>query len=203
VTPIEVIHNTKPPKVNYLPEYISVDDSDLEFSAFCDSIIRKLEDMEFDANNTKLHSPDSIRFYSQILKASDKVINTLTYGHKPQWLGNSPPGPMFLRNNASARQNMDIVRNQVKAWEEMGAVKQVLTRPRIVNPLTLSTKIDTQSGKPKYRVCMDLSRTLNLYVKETNVVMEDLSAVLPRFDFIFVLFLGSMKKGGDRARRAA
>ena len=198
MTPKEVIHNIQPPKVNYLPEYISVDDSDLEFSAFCDSIIRKLEDMGFDSNNTKLHSPESIRFYNQILGASDKVIHTLTHGHKPQWVKNTPPGPMFFQNNVSARLNMDIVRNQVKAWEELGAVKQVATRPKIVSPLTLSTKTDTQSGKLKHRVCLDLSRSVNLYVKESNVVMEDLSAVLPRFEY-FIFFLGSMKQGGDRS----
>ncbi len=156
-----------------------IQDSDKTFSAYSKDIIARLLNSGYDPN-AKLHSSASIKFYANELQANEWVMNTLRFGHSPEWRFNLPPPSMRFDNNKSAASKMDIVREQVLTWESKGVCSRVSEIPFICNPLTLSEKIDAATGSVKYRVCLDLSRSVNLYVTERSCSLDDMSMVLPR-----------------------
>ena len=168
----------RPPHINYSPDYVSVSQEDLEFSAFSTNLIRELQDKGFD-ETTALHSPQSIRFYKEYLGANENTISTLVNGHRPQWRFNCPPPPMYIRNNRSAREEIGRVRDQIIAWEEAGICVRLQEKPYVCSPLSLDVKADP-GGNLKYRVCLDLKRSVNLYVTERTVTLDDMQTVLPR-----------------------
>ena len=70
----------RPPPINYSPDYVSVSQEDLEFSAFSTNLTRELQNKGFD-ETTALHSPQSIRFYREYLEANESTMSTLVNGH--------------------------------------------------------------------------------------------------------------------------
>ena len=58
---------------------------------------------------SSIHSPESLRFYKDILQVSPFVLNVLTNGYNPTFL-TPPPDSYRERNNKSARDNMIFVR---------------------------------------------------------------------------------------------
>ena len=90
------------------------------------------------------------------------VASVLAKGYRipvPQDLG-----PYRERNNASARQHLDFVRDQTDKLIIRGVVRRVDKQPLCVNPLTVASR--EVNGKTKLRMCLDLSRHVNVHLKK-------------------------------------
>ena len=146
--------------------------------AFSTKLTRELQSRGYD-ENTALHSPQSILFYKEYLEANESTMSTLVNGHMPQWRFNCPPPSMYIRNNRSARDEIGRVRDQILEWEEAGICVRLQEKPFVCSPLSLDVKADP-AGNLKYRVCLDLKRSVNLYVTERPVTLDDMQTVLPR-----------------------
>ena len=106
-----------------------------------------------------IHSPDAINFFKEI-HASDRLINLLQEGYKIPF--SSLPDPFWHRNNASAIENMDFVREKVDSWLQDGFVMKCDIRPQYVSPLSVDCK------KPKKRLCLDCRVLNNHIIKEST-----------------------------------
>ena len=125
-----------------------------------------------------IHQEGSIRFYEKVLKAKEKTLQLLREGYRPEYT--CEPEEMHLKNNKSVIANMEVCRQQVRTWEQSGFVEKLKHRPRITNPLSLVTKKDLETGKMKYRTCIDPSRTLNPCLEPPTVRLQDLRLLCPR-----------------------
>ena len=106
-----------------------------------------------------IHSPKSIKFYEDVLKADQWVLNVL----RNKLL---LPHPEFVPeywepNNQSALKEMPFLWSKFIEWENQGFVLRVKERPHCVNPLTVGRQNILQSGTVKLRPCLDVSRLLN------------------------------------------
>ena len=153
--------------------------SDADFCRYIDSIIDNLKSRGFCPLNRGIHNPKAVLFYHEVLGANDYVLNLLEWGYFPRLIS-EPPRVIDLKNNRSARQHIDFVRNKTSEWCDKGYVRKVVDKPRFVNPLTVATKIDSESGELKLRQCVDLCRSLNDHIAKESMCMEDVSSVLPR-----------------------
>jgi len=153
--------------------------SDDEFCQYIDSIIQNLESKGFVPLDRGIHNPKAVLFYQEALGASDYVIDLLEGGYFPRLIS-EPPHTIDLKNNRSARQHIDFVRNKTKEWCEKGYVQRVVDKPRFVNPLTVAEKIDTETGNLKLRQCVDLCRSLNDHIAKEKMCMEDVNCVISR-----------------------
>ena len=91
-----------------------------------------------------------------------------------------PPG-VYLRNNATSRNNAQFVRETIDSLVWSGAVQEVEEKPYIVNPLTVSQKND------KMRLVLDL-RHVNKYVQKQACKIEGFETLhkfLPGSKFMF------------------
>ena len=59
---------------------------------------------------------------------------------------------------------MEFVWEHVQKLVERRVGKKVVGKPRCINPLTVATK-ELGEGKLKHRLCLDLSRHVNLRMK--------------------------------------
>ena len=120
--------------------------------------------MSYSEMHGSIHSPDAINFFKGI-HASDRLINLLQEGYKIPF--SSLPDPFWHRNNASAIENMDFVREKVDSWLQDGFVMKCDTRPQYVSPLSVDCK------KPKKRLCLDC-RVLNNHIIKENTKLPTL-----------------------------
>ena len=80
------------------------------------------------------------------------------------------------KNNKSALDNFDILRDKVNKWEEQGYVSRVQSKPHCVSPMSVASKVDLKTGEIKRRPCLDLSRHINDYLVHWPVKLADLDA---------------------------
>ena len=153
--------------------------SDSDFCQYIDSVIEGLQAKGFVPLPRGIHNPKAIMFYQNVLQANDYVINLLEWGYFPRLISR-PPNVIDLKNNKSARQHIQFVRDKTTEWCEKGYVQKVADKPRFVNPLTVAVKMDTETGNLKLRQCVDLCRSLNDHIAKESMAMEDVSTVLPR-----------------------
>ena len=78
------------------------------------------------------------------------------------------------KNNRSALQNINFVREKVKEWEKGGFVERRTERAWCNSPLTVSDKKDLETGKIKKRLCLDMSRHVNKFLNKHHTNYEDL-----------------------------
>jgi hypothetical protein len=76
-------------------------------------------------------------------------------------------------DNKSAKDNYHFVRKEVAPLVEDGQVVEQQLRPRCVNPLTVAVKTNADGGK-KLRLVLDLSRAVNLALKDDDYRMTTL-----------------------------
>lgn len=152
--------------------------SDVEFMQHIDNLEDKIKQKGFEQLSRGIHAPEAIRFYREILGASPAVIKILEEGYSPNYTARPPPD--ILENNKSAVTNMGVVIQQVLEWECKGFVKRCATVPRIVNPLTVASKICAETNEIIYRSCLDVSRTVNLFIQPDNLKLDDIRVLLPR-----------------------
>ena len=111
-----------------------------------------------------IHTPDAINFFKSI-GANPRLVNLLEEGYKIPF--SSHPEPFWQRNNQSAIQNIDFVREKVASWLEDGFVVKCETRPKYVSPLSVDCK------KPKKRLCLDC-RTINDHIVKESTKLPSL-----------------------------
>ena len=92
------------------------------------------------------------KFYEKI-GAENYVINVVKEGYR--LLFDQPPPPSYTRNNKSALQYPEFVREEIRKLENMKCVERTEVRPTIVLPLSLVYS-------NKWRLCLNCSRGLRL-----------------------------------------
>jgi len=102
-------------------------------------------------------------------------METLTFGYVIPLLDQPPV--YEEQNNASARENPEIVREIVLDMIAKGIVTKVDKKPHCVAPLGLVSKLKSD-GSIKHRLIYDASRCLNLYVKDQHVSLTGLEEAL-------------------------
>jgi hypothetical protein len=80
-------------------------------------------------------------------------------------------------DNKSARENYDFVREEVARLLESGQIMKCDTKPRCCNLLTVAVK-RKDDGELKKRFVLDLSRCVNLSVKDDDYRMTTLQDVI-------------------------
>ena len=118
-----------------------------------------------------IHQDSCRDFWKHTLKANAWVMDLIENGYSLPF--HSPPTPSCLRNNLSARKNMDFVRKEVTTLEKLGVVRFVEERPFIVSPLTVAS-----NTAGKLRLCLDVSRTVNTFLTIPKVILADLTTAL-------------------------
>lgn len=151
---------------------------DREFCLHIERLKLEIDKIGCKPQGRGIHQEGAIKFYEEILGAKEKTIRLLREGYRPEYT--QEPEEMHLQNNKSVLQNMEICREQVRTWERSGYVEKLKHRPRITNPLSLVSKKDLETGKMKYRTCIDPSRTLNKYLEPPPVRLQDLRLLCPR-----------------------
>ncbi len=155
------------------------DKSDAAFTEYVDNHIADLINRGYRPVKRNIHSPEAYSFYKDVLGADKKVLDLLKFGYIPK-LVKKPPPSIDLRNNKSARLELDFVKAKTEDWLREGVIAQVADKPQFTNPLSVAAKKNTFSGTSKLRMCLDLSRSLNGLLQEESCVMEDITNVIPR-----------------------
>jgi hypothetical protein len=86
------------------------------------------------------------------------------------------------KNNKSARDNMEFVRQEVDRLVKSGQVIKVKKAPHIVNPLSVAYKINAD-GTYKARLVTDLSRWVNKFVIRDRYRLQDALAQSSKGDY--------------------
>ena len=113
-------------------------------------------------------------FWVNELKADVWTMNVIQEGYKLPFT--SSPGKYQERNNKSARQEKPYLISSVASLCDRGVVKKLQCRPWCTNPLTVSSRL--VEGKIKKRLCIDLSRHVNLFLKLEAMAMNTLDKSL-------------------------
>ena len=129
--------------------------------------------IRFDTNEVDIHSENSIKFYSEILKADPWTVSVLKKGLIIPF--SSTPPVYHERNNKSALDNMDKLKQIIGEWELEGKCVQVKDKPRCVNPLTMVIQSNPVRGEIKYRPVIDMSRHFNKYMIVPHTKLQDLN----------------------------
>ena len=87
------------------------------------------------------------------------------------------PPPYEEENNATAKRQMQFVRETVYELKEAGVVEFTTQKPECVSPLTVSEKTKPDGSK-KLRLCWDGSRCVNLALKKQTVTLSHLQKAL-------------------------
>ena len=87
---------------------------------------------------------------------------------------------------------MDFLRIKVQDWVEQGFVALIPTTPRCVNPFSVVSKLDQESGILKKRPVIDLSRCINKLTRSHPFTMDTLancesSVMIADYQIIFDL----------------
>ena len=98
----------------------------------------------------------------------------LEEGYQPEFV--CDPGQYREKNNRSALDHMDWVREKVGEWEREGHVTKLTEPAWCTSPLSVSHKAELGTGKVKKRLCLDLSRHVNAHLREQHVNYQDLTA---------------------------
>ena len=153
--------------------------SDQEFAAHIQALKVRILETGCSTIVRNIHHPSAKLFHEKILHSPQDVMQLLDQGLIPEYETERAP-PAHFANNRSATEHLPIVRSKVAEWCNSGVCKKVLVKPRIVNPLSVATRFDSQTGEILFRVCADLSRTVNIHVRMDTVQLDDMKTILPR-----------------------
>ena len=154
-----------------------MDDESADFSLLNEQTFPNNLDLPGDPalSTRSIHDDESIKYYSEVLKADKLVLSTLTDFHKIPF--KSLPPKYYEKNNKSATDNKDILWEKMLSWEEGNYVKRVTEPPTCISPMSVVTQPDFRRNKVKKRPCLDLSRHVNLHISDTPMSISHLSAV--------------------------
>ncbi len=122
-----------------------------------------------------IHSQAAVNFCVNEIQAKSWVTNILQHGYMPEFV--ALPPPYCEPNNKSVRDHLDIVREKLAEWVQEGFVEQLQEPAHCCNPLGVAVRYDASGDKLKYRPVLDLSRHVNLFVKDRSVQLDDLHQV--------------------------
>ena len=149
-----------------------------------------------------IHHPTCIRFMSEIVEAEQWVLDVAREGVSLD-LNISPHETYQERNNKSARENMDALKEKVAKWCSQGYIEKLSEKPKIVNPMSVNIETDQRGNVTKKRPCIDLSRFINKRTPDNPIIMDNLTEVEPAvskgdymstFDLTNCYFQFSLKK---------
>ena len=109
--------------------------------------------------NLKKHLP----FWEKTIRANETVCNILKSGYKLPFL--CTPSNAEFKNNSSALKNWEFIEESIKDMLRVGTVKERLTKPKVLNPLSVSTK-------GKERLILDL-RYVNNHLSKNKIKFDD------------------------------
>ena len=115
-----------------------------------------------------IHKGKFREFWLDVLKPDEFVRDTIITGYSLP-LREEPP-ESFEPNNASARNDMSFVREEVKRLEALNCIEKTSTRPHLVLPLS-------SVFSKKKRLVVDGSRCLNPYLLKRSLRLTDLRDV--------------------------
>ena len=123
------------------------------------------------------------------LGAPDFILSVIRNGYKILVI--SMPLPRCFTNNASALKEEYFVREAILELLRGNLVKEIISPPDIVNPLTVSVQATCNSEK---RLILDL-RHINLYVYKQKFKCENLHTIKNTFAKGFFVFSFDLKSG--------
>ena len=129
-------------------------------------------------------NPDFIRFFES-LGASNFILNTLKYGHKPSLIA-SVPDYERDNNKSFSVEHIEFGMGEIKKLIDSRKVEIVSHKPKIVNPLSVAVH-------PRLRLILDCS-FLNRHITVPSFKMEDKTA-RSLFDTNGYLFSFDLKDG--------
>ena len=141
--------------------------------------LKELEAKDY-RQSSSIHAPEAIRFSREILKASPWVLETLKNGLALETTG--PVPPYEEPNNKSCTEQLPVMREKFCIWQKEGKIEQVYKKPRIVNPLSLVSKLTGEAQVMKHRPVIDQSRHVNLYIPKIKTKLNDLPFFEPFFE---------------------
>ena len=97
------------------------------------------------------------------------------------------PGAKHLKNNKSARDNMNFVKTEVSKLLQKGCVSEVFEKPKVVNPLTVAF---SKTGKE--RLVLDC-RHINEFLIQYKFKYEDINVAMQMFEKGYYLFSYDLK----------
>ena len=129
-----------------------------------DSFIRSwLKDNSYVIDNSpSIHSDNSIRFMTHVIKADLFVLNIMKQGVTLDF-EHQPPNEYYEPNNRSALNHTEQLLDKVEKWIEEGSVIELDTKPSFCNPMSVNIERDHNNVIKKHRPCFNASRRLNKY----------------------------------------
>ena len=113
-------------------------------------------------------------------------------GYKLPFKDGCLPQVYSEKNNKSALKHSGFVVSEAEKWAKKKVVKEGFVKPTCVSPLTVAERL--QGEVEKLRLCLDLSRYINLLLKKEPVKLANIEictqALLPG-DFIGTYDLSS------------
>jgi hypothetical protein len=122
-----------------------------------------------------IHEKRFFPFWRDELRAPEWILKVLENGYSIPF--KALPGPYFERNNKSARDNMQIVRQIVADMLAKGIVRIAREKPLVVSPLGLVSKVQ-DDGSMKHRLVFDASRHVNTFIDLPHVRLNHLDKAL-------------------------
>ena len=100
------------------------------------------------------------------------VLGVLEHGYRLPFRDDVCPGAYREANNRSALDNLPYLRSHVQTLVCDTTVEEVFTQPLCCSPLTVASRY--VDGLLKLRMCIDLSRYINLLLKKEAVSLPSL-----------------------------
>ena len=115
----------------------------------------------------RIHREEVREFWKKTLKADDYTMNVLAEGYKLPFKEGCTQQQYQEKNNKSAIKHMNFTIQETERWAAKKVVKEVFIKPTCVSPLTVAER--TLGEEEKLRLCLDLSRYINLLLKKEPV----------------------------------
>ena len=87
-----------------------------------------------------IHEAKFRAYWTDIVKPDKWVLDVLNEGYKLPFKNGELPGAYMEKNNKSALDNMDNIKEAVKIYKTRGVVLRVDKKPTCVSPLTISVR---------------------------------------------------------------
>lgn len=116
------------------------------------------------ANSVKNRLKHSCKFWENVLKPSDYILNVVKFGYRLEF--EDLPDRVFLKNNKSALDNSGFVERSIFELLGKDLIRECPQAPFCVNPLTVSVP-----ANKKPRLILDL-RHVNFFIVKRKVKFE-------------------------------
>lgn len=124
-----------------------------------------------------IHKPQYRAFWTDVVQPDKWVLEVLNEGYKLPFKSQDPPSIYMEKNNKSALDNLPFVREEVSKYVDRRVVLPVQKCPTCVSSLMVSLRHITED-EVKKRLCLDLSRWINLALLKEAVTLPSLGKAL-------------------------